>query len=421
MKKLKKTIEVKGAVKILSIIFLLVILWVLNANNYYEMMSFVLILASASLLIKVKDDIKLFLVAIPIFYANYSIAIGEFLNKNTQISFNSIRFLNYDMYVTTLLAITAFTIIFTSILKPNSRSNEFPFKDNPVIFYVLLVMSILINYLFFDRSDSSGYIVRTNSIHGYLYILFLFMTYYSGDKKHRKILIVSSLAFVVIQSLIFGGRLAVIPSVVIVVLTLFPNRVNYKNITPMILLGVIVLTTIGQIRGTGHVDVRTILELFKEGFFVQDTSVYAFNSSVTHVYSREIYSLPEKMLSLVAFVVSIVIGQGSEFTNFGNVTLVSDNVMNNLGGGIIGTHFYFWLGWIGVVLSAILFSMIINHLNHSEQHLHLLALIAIVATTSTWYIYSPLQFFRILFVFVPLIYFFMYLVNKELKRLRRRT
>lgn len=412
------TIKVKDSLKIVSLLLILTLLFILRGNEKSEFLAFFLVLFSFNLLYKVRFDINLIFIAIPIFYANYSIAIGEFLIKNLQVSFNSIRFVDYSYYHDTLLGICIFTIVFTFFIKPINKKRNFEFKDNAFIFYILVILIGLINILFFDRTISESYIVRSNSLHGYSFLLVIFMAYYSGNKKIRRNIITIIISTIALQSLVYGGRQAVIPIAVIFLVTLYPHKLNYKNITLAAVGGVIVLTIIGQLRGTATLDFATILDLFKSDYYVQDTSVYAFNSSVTHVYAKNIYTGLARIKSFFAFLVSIFFGQGTDFTNLGNVTLISDTIQNNLGGGIVSSHFYFWLGWFGVITSPVIIVSIINKLNKSSQELSKLMFIGIVSTTSTWYLYSPLQFFRVSFLLVPVAYYSLRLVDKEIKKMK---
>lgn len=410
--------KVRNILKFLVIILFIILLFTLKSNKQYIIIAFILLGISSLLIFKVRRDINLLFMFIPIFYANYSISVGEFINKNLQVSFNTIRFYSYEKYVDVLLMLCIFIIILFFFIKPNNNKNNFQNKDNLFIFYALAITVLFINIFFFDRSVSNSYIVRSNSLHGYTYLLVLFMSYYSGNKKARNYLILSIVGFTALQSLIFGGRLAIIPTVIIALVTIFFKKLNYKNVLIIAVLGVMLLTIIGQVRSTVELEYSNVLQLFKTDYFVQDTSVYAYNSSVTHVFSQNLFTGVQRMQSFFAFLISIFVGQNSDFTILGNVTLLSDSVVNNLGGGIISSYFYFWLGWFGVVLIPFIIVFTINTLNNSSKQLHRLILVGVVATSSTWYLYSPLQFFRIITIFIPLIYFVLNLLDRELKKMR---
>ena len=69
------------------------------------------------------------------------------------------------------------------------------------------------------------------------------------------------------------------------------------------------------------------------------------------------------------------------------------------------THFFFWLGWIGVVIIACIVVCVLNRIgSHGSSDLLVLITIAITVYSPRWYLYSPLAFVRGPFVFVPLMY-----------------
>lgn len=412
------SIKVKEALKGLAVIIIILLLFFFRIKEQDVTMAILLLMFSFSLFFKVRKDIYLTFLLIPIVYANYSIAVGEFISENLQVSFNTLRFFNYNNYLDVLLMLCIFIVVLFFFLKPINNSYSFKPKDSSLIFYSLTIAALLINIIFFDRSESSSYVVRSNSLHGYTYLIILFMSYYSGNKWFRKFLILSIVAFISLQSLFYGGRQAIIPTVIITLITIFSEKLNSKNVLLVTAAGIVFLTIVGQLRGTADVGFATIIQLFTNDYFVQDTSVYAFNSSVTHVFAQSVYSNMQRISSFVAFLLSIFIGQDSDFTILGNVTLMSDDISNNLGGGMISSYFYFWLGWFGVVLIPFIIVFIINKLNTSSKNLHNLILIGVVATTSTWYLYSPLQFFRIISIFIPLIYIVLKFVDKESRTLK---
>lgn len=393
---------------------LILILFGLRFFDASMILASVLLIVSIYLVVKVHTDIYLLFIAIPILYSNYSIAIGEFIFKNSQITFNQLRFSNYNLYLDLLLMLTIFTSIFAANISPIIKQSKLIFKRNDLFFYFLVFIALIINIFFFDRSVSEGYMLRSNSLHGYLFIVFIFMIFYSGNKRSHIIITVITAMITVIQSLVYGGRQSVIPVAIVVLLMLFIEKLKAKYIILIALGGIILLTLVGQMRGAEIVHPLEVVKSLFEGMLVQDTTIYAFNSSVTHLFASSYYSVHDRLISFVGFVSSWFIGEGTSFTNLGNVTRIADDVANNLGGGIIVSHFYFWIGWFGVVVSPIIISQLINILRKGKNEVFVLILIALASTASTWYIYSPLQFFRIITILIPLPYILLKFVHKEM-------
>lgn len=398
---------------------LLIILILIYVLGMPEILAICLMLLSGIFFIKCRQDIYLLFLSIPIVYANYSISMGEFLAKNLRVSLNGLRFGAYTYYVDVLLMLNIFILILTIFIKPKVSRPLMKLKNNNIFFIALYVIILLINIFFFDRSNSDNYLVRTNSVHGYMYLLVLFLIYYSGNNKIKRFAILILVAISVGQSLIFGGRLAILPNIILTLLMLYKDKLKFFPTTAIIMFGIVIFAWIGSIRGGAEVSLSEIIRIMQDTYFVQDTSVYAFNSSVTHVATSHMFLLENRVLSLMGFLASIFIGEVGPFTQMGNVTSLSDTSFNNLGGGIIVTHFYFWLGWLGVILSGFLIVWIWNGLNKAKNDLSQLTLIAITSITSSWYLYSPLQLFRILLFFIPILYYVSKYVDSSMMELKR--
>lgn len=409
----------KNSMKNYLILFpTLIIIYILQYYRHTSLLAIILIALNLILIIKVRKDMNLLLLTIPIAYANYSIAMGEFIIKNLQLNINTIRTINYQYYSNTLLMLVIFSAIFTVLLKPNINNNIFQTKSNTIIFYGLTGMSLIINFVFFDRSQGEIYTaVRGSSIHGYLYLIILFMCYYSGSKKIRKLVIISVASIISLQSLYFGSRGSLIPIWVVILLTIFSKKINFKKVIIGVVVGIILLSVVGVMRLSSVKNFSFIqfIRTMTENYLVQDTSVFAFNSSITHYFSTEFYSISERFRSLIGFAISTITGERNGLTKYGNVTQLAVQVSFSYGGGILPSHFYFWLGWIGVLISPVIISFIINELNNSKSDYKKLSLVSIAATASTWYIYSPLQFFRNFILFIPLLYFLSKVADKQIK------
>lgn len=416
--KISKKMNMKTINKVIFSLLFIFFLFYLTHIRQITILSMVLIAVSVSLLIKVRKDIKLVLLVIPITYANYSIAIGEFLKQNLQVSLNSIRFIEYEAYINVLLMITIFTFVFSIFIRPNKNNVVFEVKNNWLIFYTLSLLVFLINIIFFDRTPSTTYIVRGSPLQGYTFLLILFMYYFSGKRRFRIFIILLLTFLIALQSLYFGNRGALISIVIVVLLTVFKNKLSFNNIIIFSFIGIVFLSIIGTTRSgqSATFEISDYIESFRENYFVQDTSVYAFNSSVTHYVAASFYDSIDKVKSFIAFIFSIFIGGNTGFTNYGNVTNLSNAVVNNLGGGLITTHFYFWFGWLGVLLIPYILAYLINKFNKNNSDKYQLTVISLAATSSTWYLYSPLQFFRIIIVFIPLLHFGMLFFDKEMKK-----
>ena len=218
------------------------------------------------------------------------------------------------------------------------------------------------------------------------------------------------------QILAFGGRGSVIPIVVITMMTYFKNSLDFKKIIFFAGIGIIAFTLVGTHRSGQSVSVSSIVIDLSENLFVQDTSIMAFNSSVTHLAAAEFYNWGFRLQSFFAFILAIIFGGNIKFTELSNVTPIASRIYLNLGGGIMPSYFYFWLGWIGVILAGFILAKILNRGIYSKNRVTFLSVVTMIAGTTTWYLYSPLQLFRVTLVLVPILYFVLNSLDKIIKK-----
>lgn len=409
--------KIKNVLLMIIVLILAVFLLYKKDVTIIELLAFLAIFLTTILLFKFKENLYILFVCLPIFYATYSIAVGEFIAKNLQVSINSIRAMNYGLYEKSLVIIIIFLLTLIIFIKDSKQERpEFIFEDNIIIYAGLYLLIILINIFFFDRSVNEGYVVRGTPIQGYTYVLFVFLNYYSGNKPVRRNLSVILAILVSVQVMIFGGRGSVIPIAVITIITYFSKLLDFKRFLLLTSIGVVAFTFVGTYRSAESVSIANILINLRENLFVQDTSIMAFNASVTHVAASEVYDLGFRLKSFVAFIIAIILGGNTEITNLSNVTPISSKINLNLGGGLMPTYFYFWLGWSGVVLSGFFLAKILNKGIHAKNRLAFLSFVTMIAGTTTWYLYSPLQLFRVTLVVVPILYFTLSVLNAILKK-----
>jgi hypothetical protein len=141
---------------------------------------------------------------------------------------------------------------------------------------------------------------------------------------------------------------------------------------------------------------------------------------MTHVNAKFYTDLGIEITSLIAFIGSVVFGSaGAKIFNYNpEISVVSKLAQKyhwNVGGGVSFTWFYFWLGYPGVIAISSLMMVYIRRFSSSNNDLSKLILLSIIITTPRWYLYSPLAFFRGPFIFMPLIYFSCWIVDKIIR------
>lgn len=403
-------------IKLLISIVFTIFSGILYLTHNYKALALFALIVNIGLLIYSSRDMILYLITIVIFYSNYSIIIGEYLVGNLQLQFTGLRSNHYDLFELGLFLLCLFSIWIAYFLKPVKKEFNFPFCKNKIIFWTIYIIIILINLIFFDRSSVDGYIVRSQPIAGYSYLMFIAMNYYSGNNKNLRLFSMLLFILLALQSLMFGNRHSIIALAIVQLVSFYINKVSVKVINLIIVISILFLSIIGVMRTGNSLSINNIILQFFSSLAVQDTSVYAFSASITHLYLLDFdYN---RIMLFFGFVSSLIFGGSLSITKNTLLTEIAKEHAFNLGGGLIFSYFYVWFGYVGVLFLTLLIGKIYDFLRMSRSDLWKLVLVAAVALTSHWYVYSPLHLFRGPFIILPVLLFFLRIIDKYIKGIK---
>lgn len=409
---------------LLTAIISIIIVFKLQFNSM-QIIAFLVLLVNVGIIYKSRRNSYSLLVGFLMLYFNYGIVVGEYLAKNKQPELNSIRMINNGYYYNLgIVMLLLFLVIYLVFIKVNDKSkyNAMYFKNNSIIFYSILIALVLICIFCVNRVRGYSYSVNISPIYEYSYILFIFLIRYSNNDGRKKIIIFLIASIFIIQDFYYGGRITSIQISLVIITGFYLNKINIKNLTIGVFIGIIIMSFVSSYRGSYSLDrasIMSVWENLKKDLFVDYTAIYAYNSSITHIAGGDFFNFGYKMKSFFGFIVSIFIGENSEIAKMGNVTRLVDPIYNNIGGGLIFSHFYFWLGWIGIVIGGIVISVILNKLIKGKHQISNLMLIGFIATMPRWYLYSPLAIFRSVFVFIPIAYVICIIIEGFFKGVRK--
>lgn len=391
---------------ILSITFI----WIFDFKNT-QLLALGVLIINIYIVYKWRNNKYLLLLSLPMLYFTYGIVVGEYLAQNYQPVFNSLRSIDdgkyYDMAIVMLLLFWVIYVSFTKFTN-NDIENKLEFRENDLIFGGIYIILLYICVFCINRVRGDSYSVQITTVYEYSYILFIFLILYSGSKKTKNILILILASIFIMQDFYYGGRITSIQILLVILAGLYRDKLNLRNMIMGLLIGVFVMSIISTYRNSYSLDNLSMTNIWKDlkdSLFVDATGVYAYGSSVTHIAGREYFSVSDKIKSLLGFIVNVFINSSSDLAKMGNVTNIVSPIYLNIGGGIIFSHFYFWLGWIGIILSGILTALIQNRLICGRTELANLMLIGFIATMPRWYLYTPLSLFRTVLFFIPIGYF----------------
>ena len=376
------------------------------------------LIISMILLYKSRKNMPLFIMSIFIFYINYSIVIGEYIIGG-KLAVPLIQVKNQLIYGITIRTVLLFMYILTMFYNGREFNyNKLKRKDNYIIFYIITFILTFILVIEIDRGgELRSYSVRISPIYEYSKILFLFAYYYSGKRKFRETILTILIIAFIIQDFYYGGRITSLQLAIFYSITMLREKITDKKIILFTLLGIVLNNAIGIYRKSYTLYSINMVRLIGNlitSYFVFDTATHAYYASATHIAASKIVGHDVKLNSLYEFIKSIV-WKSHEIAS--DVTrLVKQEYFYNVGGGLIPTHFYFWLGWLGVILIAVFLVIILNNLQYMKSDYSNLIFFSIIINAPRWYLYSPNALFRGAIYFTTLLYLFFLIINRLTKK-----
>lgn len=379
------------------------------------------------MLIKYRKHKLLFLAMLMIWYFNYSIVITKYIGPKAMLLENLYQQLTNSstMYISIIMQIV-FSCIINLIVgeikvtneEVEENKNSIKWKKIFVLILQLALGAILIYHLV-------NKITYNTTLFEYSILLFILALYYSkGDKKNRIITEVI-LGIFSIYSILIGERIAVLQFLIVDFVINYLDIFKIKYIISCIVLGIVAFTVAGLYGdfldyGFDFKDLtpKFIIEQFGERRLALDTSVSAYFSGISMVDVSNKYTDEYRLNNAIEYFTKYTLLGGK--ANYETIEVEIREHQVNYGGGFITCYFYFWFGWIGVILISvyvgILFRIIKNVTRSTcNTYLKMLA-IFVVGTLPRWYLYVPTMLFRGILIFSVAYAIMHFIVIKVIKK-----
>lgn len=363
-----------------------------------------LILSSTLLVFRVRRNVILFFIAIIILFANWSACAA-----NVDPSINSYG----TSYASSPLSAEAIgvTALFMStllLLLPNAvRSNSLCVFERlkgfryAVPFTVALVVLLLLIFI----TSSGGFVesgerAQGNSLYEYSYILYsLGFVIAGGNKGCRRALTAVALLYIV-QAFSSQNRVNALLIVCLLFIVYLSDKVTWASITPLLLIGITLMLSIGYFRVES--DYSLFMALFRFGdalselakdSFVWDTAMMAFRQCIGFLDVGQNISSGTHSYLIGQWIKSWFLGAAA--VPDGALTPYVQARVGGLGGGFLPLYGYFYFGPVGVVVFAAVvafwFRRIIK-LDSRASIFEMVVCLNIASTFCRWYLYSPSPF-----------------------------
>lgn len=375
------------------------------------------------LLIKYRKHKLLFFAILMIWYFNYSFVITRYIGTNSALLDNLYRqLINSDtLYISIIMQIIFLSIInliVGEIGDTNKQENiatDFKYRKVFVFALQLTLVIILIYHLI-------NAITYNTTLFEYSILLFILAFYYSKGDKKNKIITEIILVIFSLYSLLVGERIAVLQFLIVDFIINYLEKFKIKYIILCMVLGIFIFTLAGLYgdfldygQDLKDLTLKFIVEKFEERRLALDTSVSAYFSGISMIDVSNKYSNKFRLNNaLEYFTKYTILGANA---NYQTLDLLVREYQVNYGGGLPTCYFYFWFGWIGVIIISIyvgiLFRVVKNATDTKANTYTKMLAIFIVATVPRWYLYVPTMLFRGIIIF-SIVYAIIHFITMKL-------
>ncbi len=362
------------------------------------------LLLSSIWIYKCWNNIYLLIMSLFIFYSNYSVVVGIYLDSSLRPRYLYPQIDNVQIYgkgIAMLLILMLFLDIFTvkkGKVNVKADRNNFIKKDNhnSTLFFInwlLLHFIIVLGY-----SKNAGGRGSASAIFEYGSILLLIMFYFSGDRKEKRLFCIESVLFYALTSFINGTRIEALICILLFILCFFKNGISHALLVVGMVCGLLLFSIIGTIRGnwsallSGSV---SILDTIFHNKFVFDTCTHAYFPALCMIEMFNDYSVSVSAHYFLRFIATIIIGQ-SRVKDGDLIQVVASNYYHNQGGFTIG-FFYVWFSYIGSLIYGIIvrhYIKLISNISDNTEDYKMGIFFYFIASVPRWYLYGPWSMFR---------------------------
>lgn len=439
---MSKTLEKKSKIDelffwgLLSASFLLFVIDIilrfpLNLNNYVAIIS---VIISIFLCRLYRFNLGFFLAMFLIAYTNYSIAVGVYLFPEVRPEFMYKQFSaeTFSKGILCILLFETMMLIFSyrlikepHLIDKNYKMSTDSYDENMIIAIGAIILYAAVFFFSFRMGDN-GERGSSSAINEYRTIFLIIGSYYSGGKKTIKIawtILVLITSLLVIMS---GNRVDMFGSMFFLVYYWYSDFFDYKKVLIILPMVIILMAAVGFMRGgfalSSESINNTLNELSSEKLTYRG-AIFGYVPSLAIVELKDTIPFNEK-LSLFFDHIKYTFKIGSAGSINPDLSTYSRNYYVHYWGFISPIYFYFWTGYFGAVLFAILINIykhisikaILRKSNNSfGEKFGFIISAYFLSNVARWYCYGPMGLIRGAFVCF-IIFCFVYVFDLVTKK-----
>lgn len=277
-------------------------------------------------------------------------------------------------------------------------------RFNPLIVAGLFLLLVVIFFIGYSKPVEGAPRGVLKPIYEYSLVLFIFAYMYSGKRWYTVIPITLLLFAFAAKDLLYGGRKTAISLVILFFFVFLSHRLSFIKVLPFALVGLVGFSAIGHFRGNADFSLEqikiTINAMLYQKFAI-DTMYSASYTGMTFIAaaSEGIFSLAERLVSFVNFMLSMILG-GGKIKN-SNISLMTREYYLHWNGGVLPAYGYFFFGWIGTALTGVFSGLWLRLADLKKTPLWHVLLLWVTCTCFSWILYTPSSLLRgVLFMLI---------------------
>lgn len=380
----------------------------LYSNKLNIIIAYLVIITSIIMIYKYKDSLPLFLMSFFIGYSNYSIAYIVYIKQSPpSILYNQITDIN--VYGIAISAILLFNIVLITSNYLNSSKVKIVahYSENIILCICLIFFLVLIFIFSYDRSGISSVRSSSTPVYEYSLILFILLFYYGSKNLIIRFCYTLILVIFSFQSFFTGNRVEAISFIFAFIIYHYSNKLNYKQLLPLLIIGIIFMSMIGEFRSEMTLSFSaissTLINMLNNGLTF-NTAYWAFFPSLSIIEMSDRINFIEKLYLFGQSIKYIFLG--SSVPDSSLIIYAKKYYVHSMG-NISIIYFYFWFKEIGFIFFSFLSTMYIRlhkymdnrYINdYKAKYLYLL-FVYFISTTPRWYLYSPFPLLRGVLIF----------------------
>lgn len=394
-------------------IYIFIVLFLDNLVPNSTIMIHVMGISSLVLLIwlmnNFKENTSLFITIFFIWYSVYSIYVVVYLTPEILPGFFS-QFKEPVIYYKGLecifLFVTSLIILVSNNKNLCNRNKNINcivykhYKDNYLISCVciLAIVYILITGIKFNLSNGRA---EASTLFEYKIIFFIVGMIYTKNSKTWKYIWLILIIIASMMSFIGGNRADAIPMFIAYVF-FYHNNMNYKKICVGLVAAIFFMIAIGTFRESiiyGKFDFDTLSEKIMSEKLTFDTAYWAYIPTLASIDVKDKIPTSEKIELLKKQVSYIIFG--GEYEKY-KIEFYVRKYYEHVNGFVSPAYFYFWFGYIGVLMFSFLVFFYINKIyivkSNSKKKtkiiLHEAMVAYFVSSVPRWFLYDPYSLIR---------------------------